>query len=478
MRFSRHFRLNKKQAELDFVDIPVNTDIPLFLDPYALSTQEDIFSIACNNLVVNFFQKIIDDIRAGSFDQAKHNLNLLGEPNETHLGLSTGESHGKGVSGKQSLDVFYRLKDSKAVETGFLKDLSDCELVIPNISKDKISDMVTNIIKSKLIEYTEQQCKTYNIATTSISSGRYWSPEENRWTERYAELPIYQHKRIILVPKALVRYSLTYNHQKFYNGFVLEYLQDEHLLASTGLVTLLKNGNRVVYKKTLKQDDRYKLTKEFLYQFSQEHPEVLADYLKSLPNNLPSLTNEQIERKQQNPETFDIDTLIRKLQAIPAGTEHAGSYHEAMVGILEVIFYPNLYGPVKEEGIHEGRKRIDITYLNGAKTGFFEYLVNHVPSSLVICECKNYSSDPANPELDQLSGRFSPRRGKFGILLCRKIENKELFTKRCKDTSSDERGFIIALDDEDVIQLLKYKREGDDEAINQFFIQKYKELIT
>jgi len=36
-RFSQVFKLKKSQAELDFVDVPVNADIPLFVDPFALS---------------------------------------------------------------------------------------------------------------------------------------------------------------------------------------------------------------------------------------------------------------------------------------------------------------------------------------------------------------------------------------------------------------------------------------------------------
>jgi hypothetical protein len=37
MDFAEHFRLNKSQAELDFVDVPIDGDIPLFVDPFAIS---------------------------------------------------------------------------------------------------------------------------------------------------------------------------------------------------------------------------------------------------------------------------------------------------------------------------------------------------------------------------------------------------------------------------------------------------------
>ncbi|HVZ12289.1 MAG TPA: hypothetical protein VG965_04640 [Patescibacteria group bacterium] len=477
MRFSQHFGLHKKQFELDFVDIRLDTDIPLFLDPYAISKRADLFSEECNSIIINFFQGIIDDIRSGNHQRAKANLDKLGEPNETHLGLSRNKPQGKGVSGEQSVDIFDALKESRAVQTGFLKDLSDCELVIPGISRDKISDVVTNIVKTKLIEYTEEQCKTFGINTTHVSSGRYWNPETSVWEERYADLPIYQGKRILLIPKALVRYSIEYNHPKYYNHFVLEYLQEEHLGANTALVTLLKNGNKVVYKKDLKAKPEYKLTKEFLYNFSKEHPDVMQEYIESLPEIVPSLTDAQIETKQPQPQTFDYADLKNQLLAIPSGDVDASHYHNLMVGVVGAIFYPNLIIPTKEERIHNGRKRIDITYQNAARTGFFEYLTHHVPCPFVVCECKNYEEDPGNPELDQLGGRFSPRRGQFGILLCRTVANKDLMKQRCRDTADDSRGFIFVLDDEDICHLLDLKEAGDDAGVDQFLTDKYKELV-
>lgn len=56
--FSQCFGLNKNQFELDFVDIPVNNgDVPLFIDPYAISKRGDYWSVDCHNAIVEFFQK-------------------------------------------------------------------------------------------------------------------------------------------------------------------------------------------------------------------------------------------------------------------------------------------------------------------------------------------------------------------------------------------------------------------------------------
>ena len=60
--------------------------------------------------------------------------------------------------------------------------------------------------------------------------------------------------------------------------------------------------------------------------------------------------------------------------------------------------------------------------------------------------------------LDQLAGRFSPSRGKLGVLVSRRFDNKNLFYDRCRDIAQDGRGFILALDDGDLGDLVQYRK--------------------
>ncbi len=170
--FSQYFNLNKSQHELDFVDVPVNDgDIALFIDPYAISKRTDRWSLQCHNLIVTFFQNAIDHIRNGRYRRAKYMLSGLREPNQTRLGLSISKKpRGRGIGREQAASLYRALTESSAVRTGFLRDLEDCELLIEGISRDKISDISTNIIRQKLIEYTQHQCVLFAIPTHQVPS--------------------------------------------------------------------------------------------------------------------------------------------------------------------------------------------------------------------------------------------------------------------------------------------------------------------
>lgn len=481
--FSENFGLNKSQYELDFVDVPINRgDISLFIDPYAISKRSDSWSVDCHNAIVEFFQGIIDRIREGNERQAKYMLSGLREPNQTRFGLSTGKNpRGRGVGGEQTIDLYNALVDSTAVKTGFMKDLEECELLIEGISRDKISDIATNIIRHKLIEYTQAQCELWNIPMSNAPSELVWDNSNKKWTNYYTNLPVCGGRTVLLVPKAIARFDLEFSHQEYYQHFVLNFLQSEHLDANSSLVRTLKDGTKKPpFKKALKE--LHPLTKQYLYEFSKQHPEVLKRYRESKNYNLNEITVEDLllfAFQKSEEEIADFDSLASELDSIQTGDTDAKKYHNHIIGVLTAIFYPYLINPKKEQEIHDGRKRIDIVFQNAAQEGFFFELPNNkgVPSGYVAIECKNYASDPTNPELDQLSGRFSTNRGRFGFLVCRNLQNKNKFFQRCKDTAQDGRGFIVPLDDSDIKQLLFFRKNGDFRGINNFLDGCYRKLV-
>ncbi len=256
--------------------------------------------------------------------------------------------------------------------------------------------------------------------------------------------------------KGVVSFSSGYTPDKYYNKFVLTYLQNEHISLGSSLVqyrTLSKNP--FVTKKDLKAEEEYSYSREFLLEFTQDHPEIFEAFKDRAKDEYEDTGTNDI-RPCDIP--LLVETLVSSLRSINPGAEDATKYHRLVTGILELIFFPDLICPGIEKEINEGRKRIDIYFQNAARENFFYDLnaIKNIPCPYIIIECKNYSSDPANSELDQLIGRFSKTtRGVFGLLLCRQIKKMDLFIKRCKDTLKDDHGLIIPLTDDDLIVILE-----------------------
>lgn len=473
MTFAAHFHLDKSQPELDFIDIRVNADLQLFVDPFAISQRLDRWSQECSTAIVTYFETLITLIRSHRRDQAYDLLRYLGEPNETRLGFCRRRPRGAGIGGLQAGQLLAALEASSAVRTGFIRSLEECELMVEGIGRDKISDVTTNIIRSYLADYTREQCLLHGVELQNVALPPYFSVESNSWVSNYFDLPVAANRPILLVPKAFARYDASYDQSEYYRHFVLNFLQAEHLNANSSLVHVLKNQRRVVRKKDI--EAVFPLTKQNLYEFSRNHPEVLEQYRSYLVGLEERGYSGPVEPQE---ELTIAAALHQSLESIPRGSQDASEYHSLMVGIVEFLFFPNLLYPRKEQEIHEGRKRIDIVMENGARDGIFHRLhsVRGLPCAYVAIECKNYTTEIANPELDQISGRFGVNRGKLGLLCCRNFENRGLFVARCRDTLRDDRGLILPIDDNTVFRLLDLIGSGRRSEIEQVMLNLVAEV--
>jgi hypothetical protein len=480
MRFTSQFSLGLSQAEVDFVDVDTTKDTPLFIDPTALQNLGNELAQRCSALVTSYFQAVVDAIRAGDDSRATLLLSGLTEPNETRLGLTRGSrSAGRGVGTRQAIQLLESLKGSAAVRSGFVTDLGTCELLVEGIGPDKMSDITTNIIRGELIKYTQDQCHLHGVSLPgSYPAGRVWDAGALTWTPQYAHLPAVG-TTLILVPKAFVRWKTSFSAQKYYDDFVLNYLRQEEISTNGPLVQRRVSGEPFVTKETLKR--RTPLTKDFLYRFSSDHPEILAAFKEKIGKS-KTLSVEEVAKLVEDKfsEREFAESLKERLILLPAGSENATKYHKLALGIMEFLFFPNLTYPKIEQEIHDGRKRVDIVFQNAMESGPFsrEGRSGTTRASCIMVECKNYTKEIRNPELDQIQGRFSNTRGWLGIITCRKLDDSNRFAEGCRDTARDGRGFVIHLEDTDFIRALDFVIADDRAAIDRIIEEKLIYLRT
>lgn len=355
------------------MDIDTNRDRPLFIDPHFLGQRSDPWSIAASHTIRSFFSYFLGLLNQGKEDEARDLFDNLHEPNETCLGLSRKRPQGNGIGDEDARRIFESLAQSMAVKTGVLEDLEDCRVFVRGIDKDKTSDMTTNIIRRHLIAYTQHQCELWGIPLTPDSpSGFWWNPGPRAWENDYTSNLYVGGRRILLVPKAIVSYSKAHTPQRYHQHFVLNFLQHEHLRLRTALVRRrrLKGGavREFVTKKDLVSKGEAPREKDFLASFTKAHPQVFSDFKQASRRGGKSIPIEDFD-------AIDVGEICQylesRLRAIPYGKDAATDYHRTAVGILDFLFYPELMNPLVEKEIHDGRKRIDLTFDNAATGGFF-----------------------------------------------------------------------------------------------------------
>ena len=468
------FSLGIEQAELDFVDIELTSDTQLYICPYAIQIRDDDWSGQCGDNIRSFFGNVLDQLRDGNIGRVEHLLSHLHEPNETFLGESSGLPEGRGVGNEKARQLAQALRHSRAFATGVLADISEAELFIHGVGRDTISDLTTNVLRGLLADYTAEQCELLDIPVTDTRIlGPVWDANRLDWEAKILRLPRHNGMPILLVPKFSVRRRLSLDSQEFYNKHMVEFLQEEYLNSTSALVQTLKDGRRRVTKKSVKE--RHPFIKNELAAFVRQHPEVLDRY-KELKGAVGPMSTADLE-EDFNEAAF-AGALIDKLNEIPAGSEHATNYHRLAMGICTFLFYPYLIRPVKEFEQHDGRKRVDIKYTNAAETGFFQRMLAspQTRAMSVMVECKNYTREMNNPELDQLAGRFGHQRGFLGLLLCRNMDNRQRIVAGCRDTASDGRGFMLALDDTDLIDMLKAVCADQRSKIDDILTKRFDEI--
>lgn len=461
MLVSRYFKLGRNQATLDFLDVHIDKDIPVFVDPAALRSLQTDWGHHCVSLLQSYFESVLGAIRKRNHDRAKHLLACLNERNEFHIGYSKDRSRGSALGAVSAEKIWESLVKSRAAETGVLHDLEDTILFVDGVGPDMLSDAVCNIIRGPLIQYTQKACAYYGIPLTSgVDSGPVWNTRDEKWESHLIELPMTKHGSLILIPKIIVRVKQTYGHQEYYRHFLMPVLQQHHKDISSSLVHVLQSKENKGVKKVYKTDlyDLYGADKLVSAKLTGEHPQALTNYRETKSATPSRPLDHGALAAIENVPTPNFDGLLEDVTSLEPGQKQASAYENAIEKLLSSLLYPALAFPVKQDKIHEGRKRIDITYVNDAKDGFFSWVARNHPASHVFVECKNYGKEIGNPEIDQLAGRFSPSRGKLGILVVRSVEDKALLLKRCKDTADDQRGFILVLDDADLSELIKQRQ--------------------
>lgn len=470
-RISDYFGLELTQSSLDFVNVDVNGDSPVYIDPHAVRTQQGSWIEGCQRSISTYFDSLLQTIRNDEVDRTRELVKPLTEPNETHLGESKGESRGRGLgSEKRAQELIAALRRSRAIKSGLLTDLEESILFVEGIGVDILSDITTCLIRSHLVSYTKNQCKFHGVRTEPQFTDQTWNADEHDWQPGgQHELPRGPVGPILFVPKSIVRVRPDLDKDKFFRGYIRPFYEREELSKGTAsdFVQLIAAGTKHARQKVrvTALSDHLGMSKADIAEHVEKHPEAAENYREAMAH--PTVPLDNLELSTRVGDVLpDLTELLGTVGSVAAGKHGATPYHRSVAALLTSLFTASLGNERLEVPQHNGLKRVDITYDNVAGDGFFRWLSLHYASAVVMVECKNYTADPKNPELDQLAMRFSPDRGRFGLLVTRTIIDKKRMEDRCRSAAVDGHGYVVALDDADLQRLVDDVQDALNEGLN------------
>lgn len=229
MNITTHFKLKTTQSKIDFIDVNLERDNELFIDPRLIEISKSKFAKDAKLYIGKFWGELILAIRQKRKKDAAYLLSGMKEPSETRLGYAEENSYGKNISDKIRKNLLEVLEKNKAVRSGILSDFADTELFVDDIGCDRISDTTTKIIKQSLIDFTVEQCKLFKIRLFNLSQGDILNHKDLKWKNSQVSLPVYNDKPILFVPKTIVRLANTSNNNisSFYRYAIRNFISTD-----------------------------------------------------------------------------------------------------------------------------------------------------------------------------------------------------------------------------------------------------------
>ncbi|MEV6422661.1 hypothetical protein [Streptomyces sp. NPDC051662] len=213
MYFSELFQIEYK-AEFDWFDPILENDTLLFVDPFLVFADSDSNWRQAYGEMMAYFQSAFT-LLASSKLNPKHQyyrrtLSLMEfpEPREFRLGFAGKSSAGSGSGPGLARKVVEAM--TQAIQRG-IKDIEHFEelgILVSGINKDRISDITCNLLKSQLIQYTQEICHSLNVPM-EVRKIRHSAYDEmrSRWMDAEHLTPVDPESNtpILLVPKRFLR---------------------------------------------------------------------------------------------------------------------------------------------------------------------------------------------------------------------------------------------------------------------------------
>lgn len=445
-RLTDHFGIHKSQAELDFAIQFLDEDLPLYVDPFLLWKSPSQQDQALHTSITNSFNHLNYLCKKGKSDMAVATLIDLSECKEVGLGLSRSR-RGVRISAEQAKEIL-RLFESIPEYSQFgFTHFEVIQLYVSGISKDRISDISCNYLKSFLIDYTIEQCEAHGIPTQVVllqSIYNYRTNSLDRDTK--VRLPVNPNngEPLIFTPKRWLRFTPWINFEDY---FKTACPRDE-----------IFNPNE--------PQDRVKVL-----QYNRDNYDAIERYIE--------LKNRSAADCRNDPLFSQIPVLsarrkLADLLKLPSGKgDNADAkYEDLCTELLATLLYPHLDFAQAQSRTESGRHVRDLIFYNNRSIDFLDEIFADYGNRQLVFEMKNVANINAD-HLNQLNRYLQTGLGSFGIFLTRNPLPSAMY-KNTIDLWSSQRKCMIALTDPDLqlmVDVYESKQRSPIEVLKKKYVE-------
>ncbi|CAL2055574.1 hypothetical protein [Tenacibaculum sp. 190524A05c] len=419
-RLNDYHNLPFLQEEVDFAIPFLDEDIPLYVDPFLMwkiNSQQDN---SLHTSIVNSFNQLGHLFVKGNEQQAKEILIELSECNEIGLGNSK-TRQGKKIGSKTANQILTLFKSIPQINKQGFQHFEEIQLLVDNVSKDRVSDISCCLIKSFLVDFTIDQCQKHKIPIEKCSIPIYdYKSQKIKIEETYLPINPENGQPIILTPKRWLRFVPWVNYEDYFNNYYIKDVEKEYDGKLKRVQILDFNRNN------------YDLVSSYISLKEQENKKLTSDPLFT---QIPVLS---VKRKQ--------NTILK----LPTGkTGNADmKYEDFMVQIMSSMLYPHLDFAKEQSRIDSGTQIRDLIFYNNRSFDFLADIYDKYDSRQIVIELKNVK-EVKREHINQLNRYLTEQFGRFGIIFTRNKVPKNIF-KNTIDLWAGQRRCILVLDDTDL----------------------------
>jgi hypothetical protein len=444
-RITDYYGVHKSQSDLDFAIQFFDEDLPLYVDPFLLWKSPSQQDQALHTAMTISFNYLNFLTKKGRTADALNTLMNISECQEVGLGVSK-TRRGVRISAQQAQDVLNLFSDIQEYSQFGFTHFETIQLYISGISKDRISDIACNYLKSFLIDYTIEQCEMHEIPIEGVILDSVYNYKSNSLDKDVkVYLPINPKNRapIIFTPKRWLRFNTWINYEDY---FKTSCPRDE-----------IFNPNE--------PEERVKVL-----QYNRDNYGVVEEYIKIKTRTPEDCVNDPLF--SQIP-VLSARRKLTELLKLSTGKEDGADmkYEELAEQLLATLFYPDLDFAQAQSRTDSGRHIRDLIFYNNRDISFLDEIFMEYGNRQLVIEMKNVAKIDRD-HINQLNRYLQNGLGNFGIFLTRHELPVAMF-KNTIDLWSSQRKCIIALTDPDLelmVQVYESKQRSPIDVLKKKYV--------